>query len=87
MEGFTRAMAVELAPVRVNAVAPGVVRTNLWNSLSESDRQGLYTQLGNSLLVRRVGEAEDIALSFVYLMKQDFGTGQVLIVDGGTVLV
>ena len=87
MEGFTRAMAVELAPVRVNAVAPGVVRTNLWNSLSESDRQGLYTQLGNSLLVRRVGEAEDIALSFIYLMKQDFGTGQVLIVDGGTVLV
>jgi len=87
MEGFTRAMAVELAPIRVNAVAPGVVRTNLWNSLPEGDRQNLYTNLGNSLLVRRVGEAEDIALSFVYLMKQAFGTGQVLVVDGGTVLV
>jgi len=36
MEGFTRAMAVELAPIRVNAVAPGVVRTNLWNSLRKA---------------------------------------------------
>ena len=80
-------MAVELAPIRVNAVAPGVVRTNLWNSLPEGDRQNLYISLGNSLLVRRVGEADDIALSFVYLMKQSFGTGQVLVVDGGTVLV
>jgi len=39
MEGFTRAMAVELAPIRVNCVAPGVVKTNLWNGIPEDDRQ------------------------------------------------
>ncbi len=87
MEGFTRAMAIELAPVRVNLVSPGVVKTNLWNSMTEAAREQLYTSVGNALPVKRVGEAEDIALAFIYLMKQQFGTGQTLIVDGGAVLV
>lgn len=87
IEGFTRAMAVELAPIRVNCVVPGVVKTNLWNSLPEKDRESLYSTIGGSLLVKRVGEAEDIAQAFLYLMKQPFGTGQSLVVDGGTMLV
>lgn len=87
MDGFTRAMAIELAPIRVNLVSPGVIRTNLWNSMPEDDREQLYTSLGNNLPVKRVGAAEDIALTYIYLMKQQFTTGQVLIVDGGTVLV
>jgi NAD(P)-dependent dehydrogenase (short-subunit alcohol dehydrogenase family) len=87
MEGFVRAAAVELAPIRVNSVVPGVVKTNLWNSLAETDRDNLYKTVGNSLPVGRVGEAEDIAATFLYLMKQSFGTGQNIIIDGGTVLV
>lgn len=87
MEGFTRAMAVELAPIRVNQVSPGVIRTNLWNSMSAEDRESLYTSVGNSLLVKRVGEAEDIAQAFLYMMKQQFATGHILTVDGGAVLI
>lgn len=87
MEGFVRAAAVELAPVRVNSVVPGVVKTNLWNSFNETDRENLYKSVGDSLLTKRVGEAEDIALAFIYLMKQHFGTGQNLVIDGGAVLV
>ncbi|HEY9045301.1 MAG TPA: SDR family oxidoreductase [Ohtaekwangia sp.] len=87
MEGLVRALAVELAPIRVNSVVPGVVKTNLWNSMTPADRESLYTNVGNSLLVKRVGEAEDIAQTFLYLMKQQFGTGQNIVVDGGTVLV
>jgi NAD(P)-dependent dehydrogenase (short-subunit alcohol dehydrogenase family) len=86
MEGVTRAMAVELAPIRVNLVSPGVVKTNLWNSLSDQDREGMY-EGGANLPVGRVGEAEDIAQTFLYLMKQNYGTGQVITVDGGAVLV
>ncbi|MDE1192821.1 MAG: SDR family NAD(P)-dependent oxidoreductase [Arachidicoccus sp.] len=41
MEGFTRAMAMELAPVRVNVVSPGIVRTDLWSSMPETDRENL----------------------------------------------
>jgi NAD(P)-dependent dehydrogenase (short-subunit alcohol dehydrogenase family) len=87
MEGFVRAMAVELAPVRVNSVVPGVIRTNLWASMSETDRQGLYDHVAASSLVQRSGEADDVAATFIYLMKQQFGTGQNIVVDGGSVLV
>jgi NAD(P)-dependent dehydrogenase (short-subunit alcohol dehydrogenase family) len=87
MEGFVRAAAVELAPIRVNSVVPGVVKTNLWSSMTEGDRENLYRTVGDSLLVKRVGEGEDIAQAFLYLMKQSFGTGQNLVIDGGAVLV
>lgn len=87
MEGFVRALAVELAPIRVNSVMPGVVKTNLWNSMSDADREYLYKSVGDSLLVKRAGEAEDIAQAFLYLMKQTFGTGQNIVIDGGAVLV
>jgi NAD(P)-dependent dehydrogenase (short-subunit alcohol dehydrogenase family) len=87
MDGLTRTMAIELAPIRVNAVAAGVIKTNLWNGLSEADREGMYKSLSETLPLKRVGEAEDIALAFTYLMQQPHVTGQILTVDGGTVLV
>ena len=87
MDAFTRAMSVELSPIRVNNVSPGVIRTNLWNSFTEEERHSFYKSVGDSLPVKRVGEAEDIAQTFIYLMKQKFSTGQTLVVDGGAVLV
>ncbi|HMF73909.1 MAG TPA: SDR family oxidoreductase, partial [Flavitalea sp.] len=65
----------------------GVIKTNLWNNLSEADREGFYKHLEGTLLLKRVGEANDIAQAFVYLMKQSYTTGQSLIIDGGAVLV
>jgi NAD(P)-dependent dehydrogenase (short-subunit alcohol dehydrogenase family) len=87
MEALTRALAVELAPVRVNAVCPGVVRTELWNGMSEFDRDAMYQNLGQKLPVGRVGEADDLAHAYIYLMRQGYSTGQVIVVDGGGVLV
>ena len=87
IEALTRALAIELAPIRVNAVSPGVVRTNLWQSMSSSEREQLYESVGKRLPVGRVGEAYDIAQAYLFLMKEEFGTGQTVVVDGGTVLV
>jgi NAD(P)-dependent dehydrogenase (short-subunit alcohol dehydrogenase family) len=87
MEGLTRALAVELAPIRVNIVSPGVVRTPLWANMIEADRQALYRQTAEELPVGHVGEAAEIAEAYLYLMRQSYGTGQVVIVDGGAVLV
>jgi len=87
MDGFTRAMAVELAPVRVNLVSPGVIRTNLWSSMTEAERDAFYEQVAGALPVGHVGEAVQIAQTYIYLMKQPFVTGQILITDGGAVLV
>jgi NAD(P)-dependent dehydrogenase (short-subunit alcohol dehydrogenase family) len=87
MEGLTRALAVELAPIRVNIVCPGVVKTPLWADMTEADRDALYQQMGAKLLVGHVGEPEEVAEAYLYLMRQSYGTGQVIVVDGGGALV
>jgi NAD(P)-dependent dehydrogenase (short-subunit alcohol dehydrogenase family) len=87
IEALTRALAIELAPIRVNAVSPGVVRTNLWQNMKASEREQLFESVGKRLPVGRVGEAHDIAQAYLFLMKEGFSTGQTVVVDGGTVLV
>lgn len=87
MEGLTRALAVELAPIRVNIVSPGVVKTPLWAGMSETDREALYEQTAAHLPVGHVGEPQEIAEAYMYLMRQTYGTGQVIVADGGAVLV
>jgi NAD(P)-dependent dehydrogenase (short-subunit alcohol dehydrogenase family) len=87
IEALTRALAIELAPIRVNAVSPGVLRTNLWQNMSADQREHLYDSVGKSLPVGRVGEAHDVAQAYLFLMQEGFSTGQTIVVDGGTVLV
>jgi NAD(P)-dependent dehydrogenase (short-subunit alcohol dehydrogenase family) len=87
IEALTRALAVELAPIRVNAVCPGVVRTNLWKNMQEQDREAMYENVGNHLLVGRVGEACEIARAYLFLMQEGYSTGQTVVVDGGALLM
>jgi NAD(P)-dependent dehydrogenase (short-subunit alcohol dehydrogenase family) len=87
MEGLTRALAVELAPIRVNIVSPGVVKTPLWANMTEADRSEFYQRTAESLPVSHLGDPAEIAEAYLYLMRQTYSTGQVLIVDGGAVLV
>jgi len=87
IEALTRALAVELAPVRVNAVCPGVVRTNLWQNMNADAREQLYESVGKSLLVGRVGEASEIARAYLFLIQEGYSTGQTVVVDGGAELV
>jgi NAD(P)-dependent dehydrogenase (short-subunit alcohol dehydrogenase family) len=87
IEALTRALAVELAPIRVNAVCPGVLRTNLWQSMNADAREQMYERVGKSLLVGRVGEACEIAHAYLFLMQGGYGTGQTVVLDGGAVLV
>lgn len=86
MEGLTRALAIELAPLRVNCVAPGVVRTPLWSGMSDEAREAFYTGEADRLLVKHVGEPAEIAEAYLYLMAQTYVTGQTVWVDGGGLL-
>jgi NAD(P)-dependent dehydrogenase (short-subunit alcohol dehydrogenase family) len=87
IEALTRALAVELAPIRVNAVCPGLVRTNLWQSMSADEREHLFESVGKALPVGRVGEPYDIAQAYLFLMQEGYSTGQTVVLDGGAVLV
>jgi NAD(P)-dependent dehydrogenase (short-subunit alcohol dehydrogenase family) len=87
VSSLTKALAVELAPIRVNAVAPGVVRSPMWSGMTDEDRESYFQQVGDAMLVRRVGETEEIARTYAYLIDQPFSTGTVVPVDGGSLLV
>lgn len=87
MEGLTRALAVELAPARVNIVAPGVVISPLWDDMTTEARDALYRQMAERLPVGHAGETDEVAEAYLYLMRQTYGTGIVLRVDGGGALV
>jgi NAD(P)-dependent dehydrogenase (short-subunit alcohol dehydrogenase family) len=81
------ALAVELAPIRVNVVEPGVVRSPLWRGMSAEDQHALYRQQADALPAGRVGEVDDVARAFLYSMTQSFMTGTSIPVDGGALLV
>jgi NAD(P)-dependent dehydrogenase (short-subunit alcohol dehydrogenase family) len=87
IEGLTRALAHELAPIRVNAVVPSIIRTEMWDSLPETAREGLYASVASALLLGRVGEKQDVAEAYAYLMNNQHTTGSLLTIDGGAVLV
>ena len=86
VEALTRALAVELAPIRVNVVAPGVVRSPLWSTMDEAEQERLYKETGAAIPAGRVGEVTDIAQAYLFCVTQPFATGTVLTVDGGAVL-
>ncbi len=83
IEGLTRALALELAPLRVNAIAPGTVVTPVWDSLPEKERSREFEEEAKRLPTRRVGYPEDIAKAVLYLIECEYATGSIVSVDGG----
>jgi NAD(P)-dependent dehydrogenase (short-subunit alcohol dehydrogenase family) len=76
-------LAVELKPLRVNVVAPGVIDTPWWDFLPDDRRQAVFTEYAGKTPVGRIGRAEDVADAIAFLVSNSFVTGQVLTCDGG----
>lgn len=87
VEGLCRALAVELAPLRVNVISPGIVMTPAYSGMPEEEREEMFQALAEKLPVRRVGRPEDVAQTVLYLMGNGYTTGTVIHVDGGHLLV
>ena len=85
-EGLVRGLAAELAPVRVNAVRAGAIRTPLWDAVPEPQREAVFARLAQRTLLGTIGEPEEIALAHLYLMQNRYVTGTVLTIDGGQLL-
>jgi NAD(P)-dependent dehydrogenase (short-subunit alcohol dehydrogenase family) len=83
---LTKALAVELAPIRVNCVEPGIVRSPLWSGMTPDEQQQMFDQQADVVPVGRVGEVDDVARAFLYAMTQTFSSGASIPVDGGAVL-
>ncbi len=87
LEGLVRALAVELAPIRVNAVSPGWVDTPIWSFVAGEAKAATLQAMADRLPVGRVGEPRDIADAILFLMQNGFTTGSVLHVEGGHRLI
>jgi NAD(P)-dependent dehydrogenase (short-subunit alcohol dehydrogenase family) len=83
LEALARGLALELAPVRVNAVSPGLIATPLWSGIPNDKREAMFASVAQRLPARRVGQPEDIANAVMFLVTTPFATGSTVRVDGG----
>jgi NAD(P)-dependent dehydrogenase (short-subunit alcohol dehydrogenase family) len=87
LEGLVRALAIEVAPIRVNAVSPGWVDTSIWTFVAGDKKDETLSAMAKRLPVGRVGQPDDIADAIAFLMGNTFTTGTILHVEGGHRLV
>jgi NAD(P)-dependent dehydrogenase (short-subunit alcohol dehydrogenase family) len=85
---FGRSLALEIAPIRVNVIAPGLIEdTSIWSSQSESERSDLTKWAIAALPVEHLGQPEEIAQAVLSLITNPYLTGVILPVDGGVTLL
>jgi len=87
VEAVGRALAVELAPVRVNVVTPGFVDSELWSNIPEAARTQMFAGAAAKLPVAHIAKPDAIAEHYLGFMRGSYVTGQHLVVDGGGALV
>ena len=76
-------LSVELKPLRVNGVSPGVIDTPWWDAVPDEQKQAMFKEFAAKNSGRRVGRPEDVTKAIVFLIGDDFITGHTLICDGG----
>jgi NAD(P)-dependent dehydrogenase (short-subunit alcohol dehydrogenase family) len=87
LESLTRALALELAPIRVNVVSPGIIDTPIRAAMPEAARREMLAKTASGLPVGRVGLAEDIARQIHAFIANGFATGAIVYLEGGGLLV
>ena len=87
LESLARALALELAPVRVNAVSPGVIDTPIRAAMPAEARCDMLAKTAAALPVGRVGIGEDIARQILGFMANGFATGSIVYIDGGALVI
>ncbi|MEJ2630467.1 MAG: SDR family oxidoreductase [Acidihalobacter sp.] len=87
LESLAYALAIELAPIRVNVVSPGWVDTPIWDAVAGDGKDAALDSMAKRLPVARIGQPADIAHAIDALMHNGFVTGTVFHVDGGQRLI
>jgi NAD(P)-dependent dehydrogenase (short-subunit alcohol dehydrogenase family) len=80
---LARSLALELAPIRVNAISPGVIDTGAWDAFGEQGKAQYFADVSARNPARRIGTTDDIANAVLFALTSTFLTGQTLHIDGG----
>jgi NAD(P)-dependent dehydrogenase (short-subunit alcohol dehydrogenase family) len=83
LEALSRGLALELSPVRVNTVSPGLIETPLWSRMPAEARDAMFEAAAGRLPARRIGQASDVAQAILYVASNGYATGSTVLVDGG----
>jgi NAD(P)-dependent dehydrogenase (short-subunit alcohol dehydrogenase family) len=86
LESLAKGLALELAPVRVNAVSPGIIDTPIRAAMPEEARRDMLAKTAAALPVGRVGVGEDVARQILAFMTIGFATGSIVYLDGGALV-
>lgn len=86
-EQMARALAVEIAPLRANAVAPGWTDTPMWDDIFGEGKQEVFAGVAEKLLTKRLATAEEVAQAVIFLMNNNSITGETIHIEGGHRLV
>ena len=86
LESLARSLALELAPVRVNCVSPGIIDTPIRAGMPEAARRDMLAKVAAALPVGRVGVGEDIARQILTFMTVGFASGSIVYLDGGALV-
>jgi NAD(P)-dependent dehydrogenase (short-subunit alcohol dehydrogenase family) len=85
VEGFVRAIAPEIAPRRINVVAPGLIDTPMFPMQGEG-RDRFFEKATENTLIPRAGTADEVASAILFLLQNDYMTGSTIDVEGGALL-
>jgi NAD(P)-dependent dehydrogenase (short-subunit alcohol dehydrogenase family) len=86
LESLARSLALEMAPIRVNAVSPGIIDTPIRAAMPEAARRDMLAKTAAALPVGRVGSGDDIARQILAFMTIGFATGSIVYIDGGALI-
>lgn len=89
LHAMTRNLAFDLKPIRVNLVSPGEIETELWDKVMPGDEKGkqaLFESIAKSMPTGRLGQPEDVAEAYLFLMKDPNVTGTVVDSNSGSLI-
>lgn len=83
IEALARSFALELKPIRVNVIAPGLIDTSLFDVFGPEGRAAIFAQAAEQLPVGRAGRADEVGEAIIFLLSNGYMNAEVLHIDGG----